>query len=37
MQQILSTAITTDHKPNLEAEAQRVKDAGGLVLDFGGV
>ena len=37
MRQILSTGITTEHRPNLEAEAQRVKEAGGLVLDFGGV
>ena len=24
-----------DHRPGLEAEAKRVKDAGGIVLDFG--
>lgn len=35
MQQLLAVAVTKDHRPNLEAEAKRVKDAGGLVLDFG--
>jgi len=35
LEQILPTSVTEDHRPNLEAEAQRVKEAGGLVLDFG--
>lgn len=35
MQQLLSVAATKDHRPGLEAEAKRVKDAGGIVLDFG--
>jgi len=35
LQQMLAKSLTEDHRPNLEAEAQRVKDAGGLVLDFG--
>jgi len=33
---VVPVAMTQDHRPSVESEAERVKKAGGLVVEFGG-